>query len=83
MSRFNGIFVLSQSLIYFLKTEATCSIARIINSGGNLIARKRLASIKILPHTSQSRTEQIYSQYHFKTSNSFTCQIQQLKHFNI
>ena len=45
-----------------LKTEATCSIARIIKYGCNLIASKRLASTKILPCISRSRTEQIYSQ---------------------
>ena len=33
---------------YILKIEATCSINRIIKSGCNLIARKRLDSTKIL-----------------------------------
>ena len=31
-----------------LKIDATCSVNRIIKFGGNLIARKRLASTKIL-----------------------------------
>ena len=48
MPRFNRIFVLSQSFDLLLKIEATRSMARIIKSGCNLIARKRLASTKIL-----------------------------------
>ena len=38
-----------------------------VKFGGNLIARKRLASTKILnPHPSRSCTEQIYSQITLK-----------------
>ena len=46
------------NLNFTFKIEATCSIARIIKSGCNLIARKRLASTEILSRTSRSRTEQ-------------------------
>ena len=62
MSRFNRIFDSISTLIFIPKIEAIYSIARIMKSDCNLIARKRLVSTKILdPRTFRSRTEQIYS----------------------
>ena len=48
LSRFNRYFRFYLNFDLLLKIEATYSIAQIIKSGCNLIARKRLASTKIL-----------------------------------
>ena len=64
-----------------LKIEATCTIARVVKSGCNLIARKRLGFTKIIHALLDQEQTNIFTN-HFKTSNSFACQIQKLEHFN-